>query len=199
MVRPGAWVDMEVVIPSRRVLSDNEARFADLYRRYGQHVRAYCIRRTASSDVADAVAETFLVAWRKIEGIPEGDAILPWLYGVAYRVLSHQWRHKARGRRLIEKLQGMAIAEAKPLEVVVIGNEKYRLVLQASSRLRPIDREVLRLTLWEEMSHADVAEVLGIGLAAVKQRAYRARRNLAAEYQKLTNQPQPPAAWKGGG
>ncbi len=36
MVRPGAWVDMEVVIPSRRVLSDNEARFADLYRRYGR-------------------------------------------------------------------------------------------------------------------------------------------------------------------
>ena len=190
---------MEVTIPSRRVLSDNEARFADLYRRYGQHVRAYCTRRTASSDVADAVAETFLVAWRKIERIPEGDAILPWLYGVAYRILSHQWRHKARSRRLVEKLQGMVPAEALSLELLVVGNEKYRLVLQASSRLRPIDREVLRLTLWEEMSHADVAAVLGIGLAAVKQRAYRARRNLATEYQKLTNQPQPPAAWKGGG
>ena len=85
------------------------------------------------------------------------------------------------------------------LEVSVVGNEKYRLVIQASSRLRPIDQEVLRLTLWEEMSHADVAAVLGIGLAAVKQRAYRARRNLATEYQKLTNQPQPPAARKGGG
>jgi RNA polymerase sigma factor (sigma-70 family) len=190
---------MEVAIPSRRPMSDEEARFSDLYRRFGQHIRAYCTRRTNSSDVADAVAETFLVAWRKIERIPEGDAILPWLYGVAYRVLSHQWRHKARGRRLVEKLQGMASAEAMSLEVLVVRNEKYRLVLQASSRLKPIDREVLRLTLWEEMSHADVAAVLGIGLAAVKQRAYRARRNLAAEYERLTNQPQPPAAWKGGG
>ena len=190
---------MEVAIPNRRTISDEEARFADLYRRYGQHIRAYCIRRTNSSDVADAVADTFLVAWKRIERIPEGDAILPWLYGVAYRVLSHQWRHKARSRRLVEKLQGMATTEALSLEGLVVGNEKYRLVLQASSRLRPIDREVLRLTLWEEMSHADVAAVLGIGLSAVKQRAYRARRNLAVEYQKLTNQPQPPAAWKGGG
>jgi len=190
---------VEVAIPNRRTISDEEARFADLYRRYGQHIRAYCIRRTNSSDVADAVADTFLVAWKRIERIPEGDAILPWLYGVAYRVLSHQWRHKARSRRLVEKLQGMATTEALSLEGLVVGNEKYRLVLQASSRLRPIDREVLRLTLWEEMSHADVAAVLGIGLSAVKQRAYRARRNLAVEYQKLTNQPQPPAAWKGGG
>ena len=93
----------------------------------------------------------------------------------------------------------MAPVEAMSLEVLVAGNEKYRLVLQASSRLRPIDREVLRLTLWEEMSHAEVAATLGIGLSAVKQRAYRARRNLAAEYQKLTNQPQPPAVPKGGG
>jgi RNA polymerase sigma-70 factor (ECF subfamily) len=190
---------VEVAIPTRQAPSDKEARFADLYRRYGQQIRAYCIRRTASSDVADAVADTFLVAWRRIERIPEGDAILPWLYGVAYRVLSHQWRHEARGRRLIEKLQGMAPTEPLSVEVLVVGNEKYRLVLQASSRLRPIDREVLRLTLWEEMSHADVAAVLGIGLAAVKQRAYRARRNLAAEYERLANQPQPPAAWKGGG
>lgn len=81
----------------------------------------------------------------------------------------------------------------------MIGNEKYRLVIKASSRLRPIDQEVLRLTTWEELSHADAAVVLGIEAAAVKQRAYRARRNLANEYQKLTKEHQPPAARKGGG
>jgi RNA polymerase sigma factor (sigma-70 family) len=190
---------MEVDISNRQIRSHEEARFAEIYGRYGKHIRAYCTRRTESSDVADAVAETFLVVWKKIGQIPEGDAILPWLYGVAYRVLSHQWRHKARGRRLVERLEGLAPVEASLLEVLVVRNEKYRWVLQASSRLRPIDREVLRLTLWEEMSHADVSAVLVIGIAAVKQRAYRARRSLAAEYQKLANQPQPPAARKGGG
>ena len=87
----------------------------------------------------------------------------------------------------------------RALDVLVVPGEKYRLVIKASSRLRPIDQEVLRLTLWEELSHADAAAVLGIDAAAVKQRAYRARRNLATEYQKLTNERQPPAAQKGGG
>ena len=84
-------------------------------------------------------------------------------------------------------------------DLLIVGGESYRLVIKASSRLRPIDQEVLRLTLWEELSHADVATVLGIDPSAVKQRAYRARRNLATEYQKLTNERKPPAAQKGGG
>ena len=190
---------MEVGIPNRQILSDAEARFAEIYRRYGNHIRGYCTRRTEGADVADAVAETFLVAWRKIEQIPEGEATLPWLYGVAYRVLSHQWRHKARGRRLVEKLSSHADVETPPPDVLVVRSETYRLVIKASSRLRPIDQEILRLTMWEELSHADAAVALGIDAAAVKQRAYRARRNLATEYQKLTNERKPPAAQKGGG
>ena len=197
--RPGARDDMEVGIPNRQILSADEARFAEIYRQYGNHIRGYCTRRTDGSDVADAVAETFLVAWRKIEQIPAGEATLPWLYGVAYRVVSHQWRHKARGRRLIEKLSGQANVESPALDMLVVGGEKYGLVIKASSRLRPIDQEVLRLTLWEELSHADAAAVLGIDAAAVKQRAYRARRNLATEYQKLSNDRKPPAAQEGGG
>jgi RNA polymerase sigma-70 factor (ECF subfamily) len=181
-----------------QIMSDQEARFAELYRRYGQQLHAYCLRRTPASQAADAVAETFLVAWKKIDEVPNGGDALPWLYAVAYRVLSHQWRHKARSRRLIERLSGLANAEAPPPDVLLVRNEEYRMVIKASSRLKSIDQEVLRLTLWEELSHADVAVVLGIEVGVVKQRAYRARRNLANEYQKMTREPQPPAALQGG-
>jgi RNA polymerase sigma-70 factor (ECF subfamily) len=184
---------------NRQAPPDDEARFVEIYRRYGKPLQAYCARRTGGSQVADAVAETFLVAWRRIDQIPDGDSTLPWLYGVAFRVLSHQWRHKARSQRLVERLRGMADFESMAPDVVLVRNEEYRVVLDASARLRPIDQEILRLTLWEELSHADVSVVLGIETSAVKQRAYRARRNLAAEYQRLTKDHQPPAAQKGGG
>ncbi|MEX1133673.1 MAG: sigma-70 family RNA polymerase sigma factor [Acidimicrobiia bacterium] len=183
---------MKVGTRKGQIMSDEEARFAEIYRRYDKHLRAYCTRRTDGSHVADAVAETFLVAWRKIEQIPDGEAALPWLYGVAYRVLSHQWRHKARSRRLVERLSGLADIETPSPDVLLVRNEEYRLVIKASSRLTSIDQEVLRLTLWEELSHADVAVVLGIETSAVKQRAYRARRNLANEYQRITKDRQPP-------
>lgn len=150
----------------------DEARFVEIYRSYSRHIQAYCARRTASSQVEDAVADVFLVAWRRIDQIPE-DSVLPWLYAVAYRVLSHQWRHKARSRRLIERLRGLAEVEAFSPEVSLLKNEEYRVVLAAVSRLRPIDQEILRLTLWEELSHADAALVLGIAITAVKERAYR--------------------------
>ena len=189
---------MKVGTHTGRVMSEDEARFAEIYRRYSRHVHAYCVRRTPASQAPDAVAEVFLVAWRKMSQVPEGEAALPWLYAVAYRVLSHQWRHKARSRRLIERLSGLADVETSSPDVLLVRSEEYRTVIKASSRLKTIDQEVLRLTLWEELSHADIAVVLGIDSGAVKQRAYRARRNLAAEYQKLTKDPLPPAAQKGG-
>jgi RNA polymerase sigma-70 factor (ECF subfamily) len=180
-------------------VDDVEARFVDLYRRYSKPIQAYCARRTAPSQIADAVAEVFLVTWRRIDQVPEGEAALPWLYAVAHRVLSHQWRHKARSRRLMQRLQGMAEIGSVSPDLVLLRSEEHRHVLLASARLRPIDQEILRLTLWEELSHADVALVLGITVTAVKERAYRARRNLATEYMKLTEGRQPPAARKGGG
>jgi RNA polymerase sigma-70 factor (ECF subfamily) len=179
--------------------NDEEARFAEVYRRYSRHIQAYCARRTDASQVADAVADTFLVTWRRIDQVPEGDAALSWLYGVAYRVLSHQWRHKARNRRLIQRLQGLAQVETFSPDVLLVRSEEHRLVLHAASRLRPIDQEILRLILWEELPHAEVAVVLGIAITAVKERAYRARKNLAAEYMKLSGDRRPPAARKGGG
>ncbi len=153
-------------------MSEEEVRFSELYRRYGRKVHAYCARRSPGSQAADAVAETFLVAWRKIDQVPEGESALPWLYGVAFRVLSHQWRHSARSRRLLEKLQGLAEVETPTPDLVLVQRTESQIVIKAASRLRPIDQEILRLTLWEELSHADVALVLGLEPGAVKQRAF---------------------------
>ena len=151
---------------NRQAPADDEARFVEIYRRYVKPIQEYCARRTAGSQVADAVAETFLVAWRRLDQIPDGDGTLPWLYGVAYRVLSHQWRYKARSQRLVARLRGLADVEMLAPDVVLVRNEEYQAVLTASSRLRPIDQEILRLTLWEELCHSEVAMVLGIESSA---------------------------------
>lgn len=55
-----------------------------------------CRRRTSADTVDDVVADTYLTVWRKIDQVPAGDGCLPWLYGVAYRVLSHQYRGSFR-------------------------------------------------------------------------------------------------------
>ncbi|HEX6652604.1 MAG TPA: sigma factor, partial [Thermoleophilaceae bacterium] len=70
-------------------------RFERMFRDSYPLVRAYALRRAAPEGAQDVVAETFLVAWRRLEDVPEDP--LPWLYGAARRVLANQRRSAARG------------------------------------------------------------------------------------------------------
>ena len=67
-----------------------EDRFEELFREHYRAVRGYALRRAPGDLAQDAVSETFLVAWRRLDDVP-ADA-LPWLYGVARRVLANQRR-----------------------------------------------------------------------------------------------------------
>src|SRR3712207_3119084 len=69
-------------------------RFEEIYRRYRGAVAAYARRRASASTAEDVVAETFLVCWRRLDGVP--DEPLPWLYAVARKTLANQRRAAAR-------------------------------------------------------------------------------------------------------
>ncbi len=176
-----------------------DARFVDLYQRYYRHVCAYCRRRTAADKVEDAVAETFLVVWRKIGEVPPGDEALPWLYSVAHRVLGHQWRGASRQSRLESKLASLGVSVAASAEDYVVVDQASRQALFALSKLRRSDQEILRLSIWEELPHREIAEVLGLNTDAVKKRFSRARKKLAQELNRMEKgHSKSPAVQKGG-
>lgn len=81
-----------------------DAWFNGLYEQHHRDVLAYCARRATPPDADDAAAEVFTVAWRRRRDIPGGDQALPWLYGVARKVLSHQRRSSERFRRLTSRV-----------------------------------------------------------------------------------------------
>ena len=180
-------------------LAGGDARFREVHDRFYREVYAYCRRRTGADSVEDAVADTFLTAWRKSDEIPPGDQALPWLYGVAFRVLSHQWRSDFRRGRLNQKVASFGgISVSLPEEIVIAGHEQRQL-LTALGGLKPNDQEILRLTVWEELSQADIALALGISVGAVRQRFYAAKKKLADEYNRLESRKiHSPAAQKGG-
>jgi DNA-directed RNA polymerase specialized sigma24 family protein len=74
------------------------ARFEQLFKAHYERVLSYALRRTNSSVADDAVAETFLIAWRRLESIPRDE--LPWLLGVTRRVLANQRRRDATEDRV---------------------------------------------------------------------------------------------------
>jgi RNA polymerase sigma-70 factor (ECF subfamily) len=141
-------------------------------------VCAYVRRRIGHAEVDDVVADSFLVAWRRLDEIPDGRAALPWLYGVARRVLSDHRRSRARRDRLTMRLGGLPpdVVDDEP----ALDPGRDRAVHQALGRLREADREILRLVGWEELANAEAAVVLGCSVNAATIRLHRARQRFAA-------------------
>lgn len=162
--------------------SDNpDAAFVRLYKAHHRHILAYCARRASKPDAWDAAAEVFLVAWRRLDDVPPPDEQRAWLIGVAYRILANQRRSDHRRRRLSQRA-ARAGHEAVPRpDELVVRSEESQAVVDALARLQPPDREIIQLTLWEELSPTEIAEVLGISRGAVDQRFYRAKQRLGAE------------------
>ncbi len=166
-------------------VSGGDARFIEVYNKHFRSVYAYCRRRTDPAKVDDAVAEVFLVCWRRIDEVPDEPKTLPWLYGVAYRVIGQQWRGAGRQQKLTKKLHGVGFEAVTTTDDVVIAREDSRTLSKALARLRPDDLEILRLALWEELPMPEVAEVLGLSEPAIRQRLSRARKRLTNEYNRL--------------
>ena len=82
----------------------NEGAFRDLYDRHHRQVLAYLLRRADREDAFDAAEDVFLVAWRRLCEVPPGDRALPWLYGVARRVLANHRRSASRFARLTRRV-----------------------------------------------------------------------------------------------
>lgn len=168
---------------------DARRAFRSLFESHYPHVEAYARRRCAEpADADDVVAETFAVAWRRADDIP-GEP-LPWLYGVARKVLSNQRRSQRRRASLIERLR----REPMDVETPADDGESVRVAL---SRLRPGDQEILRLAAWEELSHQEIGSVLGISPNAAAIRLHRARKQLATELTALGLAPRNAGAGAG--
>lgn len=160
------------------------ARFDGLFRDHQRAVLAYAIRRTPTlADAEDAAAETFIVAWRKIDSAPASDA-LPWLYAVARRVLANQRR--GTGRR--ERLSALLRVEDVPTPMR-LGDDRGGAAFAALATLSTADQEVLRLVAWEELGNQQIAEVLGISANAVAIRLHRARARFEAALAKIRRDP----------
>ncbi|MDJ0923344.1 MAG: sigma-70 family RNA polymerase sigma factor [Acidimicrobiia bacterium] len=164
---------------------DAEQRYRRLFDDYHRAIYAYCRRRTDAQTAADCAAQTFLTAWRRLDDVPSGESSLPWLYGVARRTLANEFRASRRRQRLHSTLRDNTTSTDPSPEIQVVRREQDEQVLRALASLRPRDREVLQLALWEELPHAAIAELLGCSTQAVTQRIYRATRQVCKEFQRL--------------
>lgn len=156
-------------------MEGDRERFDRVYRENLRAVTAYVLRRAPSAVVQDVVAETFIVAWRRLDSVPTEP--LPWLLGVARKTLAHERRAADRRAALAARMAMQPPAAVE--ELVERGLDPS--LAGALSRLSERDRELVCLVAWERLDTAGAAAVLGCSPLAVRLRLHRARRRLRGD------------------
>ena len=159
----------------RSETASRRASFDRLYERHHRAVLAFALRRTrTAADAEDAASETFIIAWRRLETAPPEP--LSWLYGITRRVLANQRRGTGRLERLRVRLRAQPMEPVVPSPASADPTEAFdpddSPAFAALARLRADDQELLRLVAWEELSHPQIALVLGISVNAVAIRVH---------------------------
>lgn len=91
--------DSEIIRRAR----DNPRAFAELYDRHARVVTRFAIARVGGDAADDVVSETFLTAYRKLNRFDTNyESALPWLFGIATRILH---RHRATEAKQFRAIQ----------------------------------------------------------------------------------------------
>ncbi|MGT2426255.1 RNA polymerase sigma factor [Amnibacterium kyonggiense] len=153
-----------------------QAAFGEVVRRHGGPVYAVAYRWLESGADAEEVAQdAFLLLWRKRGRIHLiGESALPWLIVTVKHLAAN--RRRARLRRAAHETA--AAHEPRFTDVDEDRGEVADLLRRAFAALPPLDAEVARLCLVEDVTYAAAAERLGLTEGAVRNRLSRARARL---------------------
>jgi RNA polymerase sigma-70 factor (ECF subfamily) len=159
-------------------MTDEQGEFEALFRDTRAPLLGYLTRRAGSEEAPDLLAEVYLIAWRRRADLPSGEERRLWLFGVARRLLAEHhrfaWqRADARGRA------GDRAAPDGPLQDDGARDGRDEAVRRALESLSDLDRELVTLTTWENLSPAEAARVVGIAAGTARVRLHRARARLS--------------------
>lgn len=166
------------------------AAFATLYERHADAVFRYGASRLGRDSAGDLTSESFLVAFERRDRYdPTVSSALPWLLGIATRLIRRRRREEAVGWRALAVAAGLGGEGTARLEHRHDSDTDARIdagaavggIAEAIVRLPKRDRDVLTLTAWSELDSAGISEALGIPEGTVRSRLHRARRILRAE------------------
>ncbi len=174
----------------RRIRADDADAFGLLFARHGPRIHGYVLRRTADPSAAeDVTAVVFLEAWRRRGAVTlDQPSALPWLYGVAANVTRRWHRSRRRHQAALRRLSALPPRHPVLADVQADAAARAASVLEQVRALPRRERDVLVLSVWEGLSHDEIAVALGIATGTVKSRLSRARARLDPD-----RPPGPPA------
>lgn len=151
-------------------LGSSEA-FSELFRRYKQPIYGFFRRRVTDPAHAEELSqETWIAVLRAASRYEPRALFRTYLYAVAFKILRAH-RRKANFRALFYGRTGSSIPDPAKIDPT----ESGLWVRCAVEKLDALDREILLLREFEQLSYAEIADLLRLPLNTVRSRLFRAR------------------------
>jgi RNA polymerase sigma-70 factor, ECF subfamily len=177
-----ALSDLEL---ARRAAEDGEA-FATLYERHVRKIYNYIYYRTGDHHEAeDLTARVFQRALRHIGGFQDmGVPVSAWLYRIAHNLVAN-W-HRDRSRRPVVPLEEHLVLTqgSQHPEALAVAREQGVALLRIIRKLPEERQQLLILKFAEQLSNAEIGEIMGRTEGAIKSLYHRTLGELRQEFEK---------------
>ena len=168
--------DQELI---ERCAHGDQQAFTELFDRHSIALFRYAFSLTHNADDAqELVQDTFLTAWKKLQGIHlVGPSMLPWLIVACRNLGANLARSKAHRRAI--PLDGVEVS-APGTDVLdrLAHVEELRWVYAAIEELGETDQRIVELCLYDGRSYQEAAALLGLGVGVITKRIHRMRDRL---------------------
>ena len=175
--------ETELIAAAR--LGDEDA-FAELYRQHVGYVRAIGRSILGGRELDDMCQETFLLAFTRLSGFEGNARFRTWITRIAINrclAMLRKGRQASNGEShlvQVDEERCVFVSRHDLLEGVSARLDLERLL----GMLKPRQRRILEMAYRDDMPELEIAEVLGIPLASVTNRIYRAKRKIRNLYRK---------------
>lgn len=154
-------------------------RFREFYEANASSIFAFASRAGLGRvEAQDILAETFLIAWRRLGDVPPSPEDRLWLFGVARNLIA-----KSR-RKHVRNIQLLTVLRNERTTVASRDGEADSGLLQAIEQLPEKEREVIHLIIWEQLTHQEAAIILGCSPNATRLRLHRAKQHLLRRFER---------------
>lgn len=165
--------DDDVAELGRRFAAGDPDALPEAYRRWSTLVHTLALRSTGDAeDAADITQQVFVAAWRGQAGFDPSRGTLPgWLVTITRRRIADRWEQRSRERRDVEAVG--SVSGHRPADGPESAVADRVLLADELARLGEPQRKIMELAFFQDLTHNQIASVLGLPLGTVKSHVRR--------------------------
>jgi RNA polymerase sigma-70 factor (ECF subfamily) len=160
-------------------VAGNREAFDVIVERHRRIIYQVCYRFVNNhEDASDLAQDVFVRAWKGLKNFKGQSALQTWLYRIAVNACLNRVATKTPATEPIDATEHVADVRIEGAQQAMLREERAVAVRKAIATLPDKQRATLILRTYHDMSHQEIADILGSSVGAVKANFFHALNNL---------------------